>query len=241
MTADVICANLLTMISHKIGQIRADIRNICLRNRREPDSVTLIAVTKYTDVDTVQEAVTAGVTDIGENRVQDAKQKFFELGQKGLKFKRHMIGHLQTNKVKDAVAVFDMIQSVDSLKVAAEINKQAEKIGRVMDILVQVNSSQEQQKSGADPDGLLKLIEQVSEFKHLNVQGLMTIGRLTDDQAEIARCFQLTRAFFDEIKEKFCHQTNVDMKYLSMGMSQDYQIALEHGANMLRIGSAIFS
>lgn len=228
-------------ISEKISKIRSRIQVICNDVGVDTKMITLVGVTKYTTVEDMELAIAAGIADIGENKVQDARQKFTVLHDKGLAFRRHMIGHLQTNKVKEAVALFDMIQSVDSIRVAREIDKQASRIGKVMEVLVQVNSSGEKQKFGVDPEELLDLIEDISKLEHVYVRGLMTIGLLTKDQENIARCFLLTKSLFGQVKEKFSGNSRVDMKYLSMGMSQDYPIALRYGANMIRVGSAIFA
>lgn len=229
------------MISNKIVEIRANIKRICFKIGQDPSDVILVGVTKYTDVGSMAAAIAAGLTDFGENRVQNAKQKFVDLEGKGIEFKRHMIGHLQINKVKDAVALFDMIQSVDSLKVAREIDKQAAKLDKVMDVLVQINSSHEEQKSGIAPNQTIELLEEISVLEHVRVLGLMTIGLFTDDQEKITECFRLTRSLFDEANEKFKENVRVEMTYLSMGMTQDYELAIEYGANMVRIGSGIFN
>jgi len=228
------------MISKRIPEIFANIERICHKNHRDPQEITLIGVTKYVGAAQMQEAIQAGISEIGENRVQDAKQKFSTLEANGLIFKRHMIGHLQTNKVKGAVRLFDMIQSVDSVKVAKEIEKQAAAIDKVMDVLIQVNSSKEPQKSGIEPEQALELVKEISGLEHLRLQGLMTIGLFTDEKEKIEGCFHLTKDLFDRIKQEFLGSERVEMKYLSMGMTQDYEIALECGANMVRIGSAIF-
>ncbi len=228
------------MIFQRIAQIRKDIQEICIRTARDPQAIKIIAVTKYTDVESIRQAIEAGITDIGENRVQDAVQKFEMLHSQGLLFRRHMIGHLQTNKVKQAVEVFDMIQSVDSLKVAHEIDRQAAKIGKVMAVLIQVNSSGEEQKSGVAPREAISLLKAIADFEHLRVQGLMTIGPLTENRQQMTECFQSMKRLFDEAGQCFPDHPRVRMKELSMGMTQDYVLAIECGSTMVRIGSAIF-
>jgi pyridoxal phosphate enzyme (YggS family) len=152
-----------------------------------------------------------------------------------------MIGHLQTNKVKFAIDLFDMIQSVDSLSLIAEIEKQAIKINRErMDILIEVNVSGEAQKFGIAKENIFKLAEEVTLCSHVHLLGLMTMAPFTDDKNIIRQCFRSLRNLSDEIAEHFSLESKVEMKYLSMGMTHDYEIALEEGANMLRIGSAIF-
>lgn len=228
------------MISERIDQIQTNIREICRKNRRDPGEITLVAVTKYTDTEAMAQAIAAGVVNIGENRVQDAGRKFEILENQGLVFKRHMIGHLQTNKVKDAVALFDMIQSVDSWKVAAEIEKRSSQAGKMMEVLVQVNTSGEPQKSGVAPQALEELLDRMAGLEHVRVQGLMTIGPLTQDADAVARCFERTQVLFNNMGRKFSNHPVVAMQHLSMGMTHDYAQALDYGATMLRIGSGIF-
>ncbi|MEW5895182.1 MAG: YggS family pyridoxal phosphate-dependent enzyme [Candidatus Omnitrophota bacterium] len=229
------------MIKERIAQIRKNIDRICHSSGRSSDSIVIVAVTKYTTVENIKEAVRAGITDIGENRIQDAAKKFSELDGKVVNLKRHMIGHLQTNKAKDAVELFDMVQSVDSVKIAKAIDKESEKIHKVMDVLLQVNSSLEERKSGIHPDQLMNVLDEVSALKNIRICGLMTIGPLTENRNSIRSCFQLTKNLFDEAGKRLSGQKNSAMKILSMGMTNDYDIALECGANMVRIGSAIFA
>lgn len=240
MTHRGFCVTVIPMIFQRISKIRKNIQEICARTVRDVQDVKIIAVTKYTDIQSMREAIQAGIEDVGENRVQDAVEKFQALDADGLLFRRHMIGHLQTNKVKQAVELFDMIQSVDSLKVAREIDKQAAKAEKVMDVLIQVNSSAEEQKSGVSPEDALRLLNDISVFEHLRVRGLMTIGPLTDDRAQIEKCFQKMHDLFKEAKECFKDYPRMCFDELSMGMTQDYDLAVEHGATMVRIGSAIF-
>lgn len=240
LTLLVICVTLLDMISERIAEIRRKIEKICALTGRDPREITLIAVTKYASVEQMQELLAAGPMDIGESRLQDAQKKFDLLEREGLVFKRHMIGHLQSNKVKEAVRLFGMIQSVDSLKTAQEIDRHSADAGKTMDILVQVNSSNEAQKSGVHPDQAMDLLEEMSQLSRLRILGLMTIGLLSEDKEKVAQCFELTQTLFERAKQHFAGHARVKMQYLSMGMTQDYEIALEHGSNMIRIGSAIF-
>lgn len=228
------------MILQRINEILSKIAVMCIACGHNPSDIKVVAVTKYTDIEGITQAVEAGIADVGENRVQDAKEKFAALDRLGICFRRHMIGHLQTNKAKEAVQLFDMIQSVDSEKIALEIDRQSARIGKVMNILVQVNSSNESQKFGVAHDHAMDLIKKVSMLPNIKVCGLMTIGLLTDDQQKVRACFELTKKLFDQAKEAFQENDRVEMKYLSMGMSQDYELAIACGANMVRIGSAIF-
>jgi PLP dependent protein len=230
------------MIKAKLAALRTDIEAICCGCGRNPQDITLVGVTKFATVDNIKEAVAAGLTDIGENKIQFAKEKFSGFPPEFfLKIRKHLIGHLQTNKVKFIFDLFDVVQSVDSLKLAAEIDLQAKKRGCVVDVLIQVNCSGEEQKSGISKAEAFRLLEAVSGFSHLNVLGLMTIAPLTDDEARIRSCFRDLKLLFDSAAKQFNGCQNITMKYLSMGMTHDYKIALEEGATMLRIGSAIFA
>jgi len=228
------------MISDRLARIQAEITRICSQLQRNPDEITLVGVTKFAAPQAVVDAVRAGLKHIGENKLQSAREKFAQLEPAGLHVTKHMIGHLQTNKVKKALAVFDMIQSVDSLKLAREIEKEAAKISRAADILVQVNTSGEEQKFGLSPGEAVPLLREIEGLPHVAVKGLMTIAPLTSDEAVIRGAFARTREIFEDLKQQYSGHDRIKMKYLSMGMSNDYRIALEEGANMLRIGSAIF-
>ena len=193
--------------------------------------VTLVAVTKTVSHDRIIEAVKAGVKIIGENRVAEAREKF-DLVKENVVW--HMIGHLQRNKVKNALQIFDMIQSIDRIETAMEIEKRAEK---PIDILIEINSSGEETKSGVKPDGLFALVDQLKSLKKVKIRGLMTIGPFTSDEKRIRNAFTLTRQKFEELSAA---EKDEDIKYLSMGMSLDYRIAIEEGSNMVRVGTAIF-
>jgi len=224
------------MIRENIVQLKASVADICHGINRDPQKVVIVGVTKYSDSFSIQEAIEAGITHIGENRLQQAFLKYADLAN----VTKHMIGHLQTNKVKQAVALFDMIQSVDSLHVAQEIDRQCAKINRTMDVLVQVNVSAEEQKFGIAANKVSDLLKQIVGCKAIHVQGLMTIGPLTEDQGRIRDCFKRLHDIFMKAQQEFSLFENIQMRYLSMGMSDDYRIALEEGSNMLRIGRAIF-
>ena len=196
------------------------------------EEIILIAVTKNHGVDVMREAIDAGAKHIGENRVQEAAEKFPELNRS---VTRHLIGHLQTNKAKAAVKLFDVIQSVDSEHLAAAIDKAAFNVDKVQDILIQVNAAREVQKSGVAPENLTALIKFVDGLKNLRLRGLMFIAPNFTDVEECRPLFRKMRTLFDEIKSG---RENFD--FLSMGMTHDYKIAVEEGANVLRIGTAIF-
>ena len=196
------------------------------------DKIILVAVTKNHDVEAMREAIDAGATDIGENRVQEAADKFQTLDRQ---VTRHLIGHLQTNKAKAAVKLFDLIQSVDSQHLAAALDKAALSIGKVQDVLIQVNVAREAQKSGVLLEDLDALISFVDEAKNLRLRGLMMIAPNLDDVEECRPFFRQMRRLFDELKP-----TREAFDFLSMGMTHDYKVAVEEGANVVRVGTAIF-
>ena len=196
------------------------------------DKIILIAVTKNHGVELMREAIDAGAKNIGENRVQEAAEKFQNLNRE---VTRHLIGHLQTNKVKQAVKLFDMIESVDSQHLAAALDKAAAQIGKVQDVLIQVNLAREVQKSGVLPEDLDALINFVDDAKNLRLRGLMMIAPNFPGVEQCRPLFRQMRKLFDELKTS---RKNFD--FLSMGMTHDYEIAVEEGANVVRLGTAIF-
>ena len=204
-------------------------KSIALSGRK--DEVTLVAVTKTVSYDKIVEAVKAGVKVIGENRVAEAGEKFGMVKEKVI---WHMIGHLQRNKVKHALQIFDMIQSIDKIETALEIEKRAVK---PINILIEINSSGEETKSGVKPDQLFTLVDQLKELKKVKIKGVMTIGPFTSDEKRIRKTFEITRQKFEELSGA---EKNPEINILSMGMSSDYRIAIEEGSNMVRVGSAIF-
>jgi PLP dependent protein len=228
------------MIKDRILQVRENIARICQSIGKNPADITLVGVTKYSSVEQTREAIEAGITDIGELKVQDAREKFLALGEQAERVTRHMIGHLQTNKVKVALKIFDIIQTVDSEKLAAEIEKHAAAGNHKAKILIEVNCSGEAQKSGIARDQALSLVEKISFCEHLHCLGLMTMASFVEDEAIVRRGFRDLRQLGELIKKNFSGHPRVQMVYLSMGMSGDYEIALEEGSNMVRIGTAIF-
>ncbi len=200
-----------------------------------PSNIILIAAAKTRTIEEIKQAISAGIEIIGENYVQEAKEKYKEL--KG-KVKIHCIGHLQTNKVKKAVEIFDMIQTVDSIKIAKEIDKRCQKLNKIMPILIEVNSGKEPDKEGAMPEEVISLIKEASKLKNIRIKGLMTMAPLFGNPEEYRPYFKLTKDLFKKIKA--LNIPNVDMEILSMGMSNSYKIAVEEGANMVRIGTKLF-
>ena len=220
-------------IDENIRSIRSRIERAAKRAGRQPSEIKLIAVTKNVPPDKIIEAVRAGITDIGENRVQEAEEKFNAI--KDLPVTRHMIGHLQTNKVKKALEMFSVIQSVDSERLAREISNKTEKD---VDIFIEVNSSGEESKYGVSPGRAEGLARYVSGLERLKLKGLMTIGPLTGDEQAVRESFQALVRLFTSIKG--LNLPGVELEYLSMGMSQDFETAIAEGSNMVRIGTAIF-
>ncbi|MBN1161591.1 MAG: YggS family pyridoxal phosphate-dependent enzyme [Dehalococcoidales bacterium] len=200
-----------------------------------PEDVKLVAAAKTRTPVEIAEAVEAGIGIVGENYVQEAENAYQEIGKK---VEWHFIGHLQKNKVRKAVAFFDMIETVDSVELAAEIDKRCGQIGKIMPVLIEINSGREPQKAGVYPEKAESLIREIAGMKNVRVQGLMTMGPATTQAEELRACFRETKELFDRIKEAALH--NVEMRYLSMGMTDSYKVALEEGANMVRIGSGIF-
>ncbi|MCX6746675.1 MAG: YggS family pyridoxal phosphate-dependent enzyme [Candidatus Pacearchaeota archaeon] len=198
-------------------------------------NIKLIVATKTRSIEEIKQAIEAGIGIIGENYVQEAERKFEAL--KG-KVKFHCIGHLQTNKIKKAVEIFDMIQTVDSVKIAKEIDKRCGDIRKIMLILVEINSGKEPNKEGVMPEDAINLIKYISKLENVKIKGLMTMAPYFDNPEKDRPYFRLTKKLFNEIKS--LNIPNVDMEILSMGMSDSYKIAIEEGTNMVRIGTKIF-
>jgi len=217
-------------IKENLERIHEKIEKALERSGRK-DSVTLVAVTKTVEPERIIHAIECGVSIIGENRVQEALEKFKVIGNRA---EWHMVGHLQRNKVKDAVKIFKMIQSIDKVETAAEIQKRT---NNPIDILIEINSSGEETKYGIDPGDASKLVEEIIQMNKLRIRGIMTIGPLTDDEKLIRKAFSLTRETFEKLKNSY---PELNLEILSMGMSGDYEIAIEEGSNMVRIGTAIF-
>jgi pyridoxal phosphate enzyme (YggS family) len=230
----------MQMIQERIARIRDNIAQICSKIGRNPADITLVGVTKFAENDKIQEAIRCGIRHIGENKVQEGERKFSGLDESAGKVTKHMIGHLQTNKVKLTLKYFDVIQSVDSLKLAKEISKEAGKINRVADIFVQINVAGEEQKFGINPAETLQLIRDITQLPNLKMIGIMTIAPLTENKNIVRATFKGLRELRDQAAKEFAGHPAVNFKYLSMGMTNDMEIALEEGSNMLRIGTAIF-
>ena len=215
----------LKMIEQNVSQILSEL----------PAGVELVAAAKTRQPAEILEAAEAGVKIIGENYVQEAEKAYATAGNR---VKWHFIGHLQKNKVKKAVRIFDMIETVDSSELAREIDKRCTQIGKVMPILIEINSGREEQKAGILPKEAEQLIREISAYQNIKVMGLMTMGPFAGDPEDSRPYFVETRKIFERIGQ--LQLPNVDMRYLSMGMTNSYKIAIEEGANIVRIGSKIF-
>lgn len=200
-----------------------------------PSGVQLVAAAKSRAPEAVLEAVTAGVKIVGENYVQEAERVYSVVGDR---VKWHFIGHLQGNKVTRAVWLFDMIETIDSVEIARETNRRCAQVSKIMPVLIEVNSGREKQKTGVFPEHVEKLVREVSTLPNIRVMGLMTMGPLVDNPEDIRPYFAASRKLFEQIRG--VNLPNVEMKYLSMGMSGSYQVATEEGANIVRLGRKIF-
>ena len=226
-----------TDIAERFRQIKERKDAAAVRSGRSPDEVTLMAVTKTHTAAEINEAIAAGAADIGENRVQELLEKYDSVSP----VRWHLIGHLQTNKVKNVVGKVVMIHSVDSLKLAREINKRASAAGTVMDILIEINSAMEETKSGISADELEALVKDIAaECDNIRIRGIMCIPPIAAEPEEARPYFREARELFDRMKtwdlpeERFLPDT------LSMGMSGDFEVAIEEGSTIVRVGSSIF-
>jgi len=200
-----------------------------------PEGVALVGAAKTRKPEEILAAIDGGLEIIGENYVQEAEEAFQNIGQRA---KWHMIGHLQSNKAKKAVRIFDMIETVDSIKLARAIDKACHDIGKIMQVLIEINSGEEPQKAGVLPSAAGSLCREMSELENIRIMGLMTMGPFGGDPEHARPYFQKTKEIFEEIKA--LNLSGVEMKYLSMGMSNSYKVALEEGANLVRIGTKLF-
>ena len=221
------------MIAENIKHLNERIAAKCLEFKRNPEEIRLIAVSKFFGIDAINETRRLGIADFGENKAQELRDKYEILGDK---VTWHFIGTLQRNKVKYAVRAASYIHSVDSQILADEVNKEAKKLNKVQNILLEVNTSSEESKSGlTEKEEVINLVKHCSSLQNIKLIGLMTMAPFTDDTKIIRKSFADLRNLKDEI-----NQIGFDLKELSMGMTNDFEIAIEEGATMLRIGSAIF-
>ncbi len=218
-------------ICENIENVRQKIADAAKRAGRKPEEITLIGVSKTKPVTLISEAVDCGIIQLGENRVQEVMEKFVKLS--GVKW--HLIGHLQRNKVKYIIDKAEYIHSLDSFELAKEIDRQAKKVGKIQKVLVQVNVSGEESKSGISPKEAAFFCESISSFENIRVKGLMTMAPKDADEKELRAVFGGLKRLSGEI-----NIPHTEMKHLSMGMSGDYEIAIEEGATMVRVGTGIF-
>lgn len=237
-------------LAEKLDEVKDRIAAACAKAKREPGEVTLIAVTKTAGPEQIREILQLGVADLGESRVQQLTQRAGQVnefhsrqlqhGAEGVpdKLRWHMIGHLQRNKIKQLLPLVSLVHSIDSLRLAEELDAQSAKIGRRLPVLLQVNASEESQKSGVAVGAAVHLAEQIDSMPNLQILGLMTMAPLTEDETVLRHTFARTRELFEEMK---WHKIGGGaFRHLSMGMSHDYELAIQEGATMVRIGTSLF-
>ena len=200
-----------------------------------PENISIVAASKGKSIEEINEGIKAGISIIGENYLQEAQKKFNAIGNK---VKWHFIGHLQKNKVKKAVRLFDMIETLDSVELAEILNKECETIKKIMPVLIEVNIAKEENKNGCLPEEIDGLIKNILPFKNIKIMGLMTMGPFLDNPESLRPFFKQAKEIFD--KTGNIYADSLEWKYLSMGMSDTYKIAIQEGANIVRIGTAIF-
>ncbi|MDP3041121.1 MAG: YggS family pyridoxal phosphate-dependent enzyme [Candidatus Omnitrophota bacterium] len=215
------------MIKENIEKVRQRVFAVCARIKIDPGKITILCVTKGRSVGQILEVANSGIDHLGENRVQEAAEKYKLVP--GAHWQ--MVGHLQSNKVKEALGIFDLIHSVDSVSLAQEINKQAVKINKIQDILLEVKTSPEIRKFGFKPLALLEVCEEIMKFQNVKIKGLMTIAPLVDNAQEARPYFAKLKALRDQLNPSWL---------LSMGMSSDFEVAIEEGADIIRLGRVIF-
>ena len=223
------------MIAENVQFVTQRIARSCEKAGRPPQEIKIVCVTKAASIGQIEEVLSLGMRSLGENRVQDAIAKHAVLGSRA---EWHLIGHLQTNKAKDAVRIFSLIHSVDSIRLAKEIDKEAGKIGKAQDILIQVNMSGETSKFGIEPGALEGFVKEVTLYPNISIKGLMAIAPEAEDPETVRPYFKALRGLRDRLNQTL----NADHQplILSMGMTGDFEIAVQEGSNMVRIGRAIF-
>lgn len=225
-------------ISENIASIRKRVKEACQRSGRDPDSIEILPVTKTVGLDRIKKALDSGFTIIAENRVKEARRKNNLLRTEEPDVDLHFVGHLQSNKVNKVIRFASMIQSIDRMKIVRKLNKRLKKGGKTMPVLIQVNVSREDSKYGLHPDEAVDFVKEAAQYKQLRIKGLMTIGLFSDDWPRVRKGFRLLRELRDQIREEKIN--GVAMDTLSMGMTNDFEMAIEEGATMIRIGRGIF-
>jgi len=223
-------------IRENLARVKERIQKALVRAGRENEEVKIVAVSKTKPPELIRYAIESGIKDIGENRVQEAIPKIEAVGKDKVVW--HLVGHLQTNKAKKAVCYFDMIQSVDSVRIARKISSYSEEEGKQIPVLVEVNISGESTKFGIAPEKVKDFVGEISCLRGIKVKGLMTIGPLTYDKGAVRRAFRKMFGIFDDLRRDRIE--GVEMEILSMGMTDDFEVAVEEGTTMVRIGRAIF-
>ena len=225
------------VLEKNLAEVRQRIGAACERSSRDPSEVTLVAVTKTVGPEIIEALIELGARDIGENRVQAAATKKPAV-PRGDEVRWHLIGHLQRNKVRDALKLFDIVHSVDSVRLARELERRAEQSGESVPTLLEVNVSGEESKYGFVPDDVLSAAAEIAEMPHVSVRGLMTMAPFVDDPETVRPVFRQLRGLRDTVREGGL--ANVSMDELSMGMTQDFEVAVEEGSTMVRIGTALY-
>jgi len=225
--------NYWAMLNENIKYLRENVQKAALKSNRSPEDIIIVVVTKGIGVDLIRKVVESGLNEIGENRVQEAKTKVDLL--KDLIINWHMVGHLQTNKVKYAVEMFDYLHSLDSLKLAYELEKHLMRKNKVMKVFIEVNIAQEESKFGINPNEAAGMVNEILKLPHLDLKGFMTVAPVIEDTEEARPYFKKLKDLSEDLGEKFNRKF-----YLSMGMSDDFQTAIEEGADFIRIGRAVF-
>jgi len=229
------------MIEKNIAKIKQRISSIGSGRMQAASLVEIVAVTKGREIPQIEEAINSGISNIAENKVQEALFKYNELTNKRTNeqtIRWHMVGHLQTNKARDAVGVFDLIQSVDSLRLAAQIDKEAAKVNKLQEVLIEVKTSPEATKFGFTPEETVGALKAIAGLEHIKVKGMMTIAPMVGNPEETRPYFRSLRELRDKIGDM--RLAGIDLQILSMGMTDDFQVAIEEGSNMIRLGRAIF-
>lgn len=226
----------MTSIEHNIKTIKERIKTACAKAGRSAHEVQLLLATKTVSAENIQIALRAGQSLIGENKVQELKEKFEAL--KDISHQTHFIGHLQTNKIKEVLQFADCIQSVDRMDLVQKLDRRLQLEGRNIEVMLQVNTSHEESKFGVAPGGFIEFAKAVSKYDTLKVKGLMTIGLLSSEDTRVRNCFRLLKTIQAQTQE--LQLPNFQLKELSMGMSGDLETAIEEGATIVRVGTAIF-
>lgn len=233
----------MSRVRDNLFKVRERIDRAAVMAGRDPEDITLVAVTKNVGVEGILEAVEAGLTELGENRVQEARQKILEIRERSgmipsiREIRWHLVGHLQRNKVKYVLNMFGLIQSLDSMALARELDARARALGIAVPVLVQVNPVREPTKYGLPAEEVVDFVYEVSKLDGIRVQGLMTIGPLSEPSPR--RAFAEVRKLFENLESRKI--PGVEMRYLSMGMTDDFEVAIQEGSNMVRVGRAIFA